>query len=779
MEMSEDDEDAEATEAAEGAAALFFKLMKELQNAADGAKLRDLQGHIDNLDEGWHHFLRPQGQEPRGPGGSRWFACFAGAFGGVVLDAADAEIRQVGRTSVVGPVLDDQSMELILDSHVWTAPVSAPTERLDPWNDNASLHRRTGVVPPAKVPGGRHGRQRTGRSAVATYLRRYRRPSGGASASGAPPVVPYIATFAETVRQIARPEMRRNLRAVGLRADDDLQLSAVFQAVLAAAADRFTSAGGTPLPIHALMRREIRQGGMEGLGLCARGEPPHCTGRSDPPNCSCWEGYLGRVAGLGQMHPQTQKREAGKGLVALQIATWQFMNPLRIRADLEDLIGARIGRSEYRSDDELPPRFVPAFRRQVVMTAVSDRPIRALTDRGMNLDDILRMTALGDMITLQTELLRNRERGGPLGLKSEHSTILLKAASALDSTSDPVTLRIAATICSVLINDHRRITGDPILDAALGQLVRSVIGAFRELREPSLAVRVFQGHNDHFDWAGEMKLFEARQDLQLAYQRVGLWEAAASVFRDATNSLSEWFEFAPIDGDVFRRKSAEVLEQLHLGRLGGQALEAEALIRLGQWDRARMALESADANRSAIATHLQLLEGGLEVESGTLDSIPMEVDPVGLPSFLRYTRRWAIMPALMECRIEVASGLCGLGDGTAADHATSVVRQLDSIWTRYGSWMAERQYWEFKRIRAVASLFVSDFDLLEDVRDVVDAGGDDNGDYLLPTLQWAASLPRSTLATPKVVLDEAVARIRKSPSVDVPRLPDDLSALTN
>ena len=624
------------SQAAKQAAGLFFKLMKELQSGEYEAKSETMQHHVDNLDSRWHHFLQPQEKEPQGPGGARWFICFAAEFGGVVLDALDAKIDHKADASSVEPVLDEKSFELILDSHVWTAFVSAPTERLDPWNERGSLHREIGVVPPKEISTKRRGRRPAGHIAVATCLEGYRSLPDQHDLSSTPLLVPYVATFEETVGQISSPEMRANLRALGLAGDgDDLRPSVIFQAVLAAAIDRFTAAGGTPLPIHALMRQQIRQGGMRGLGLCARGDPPPCGGHSSSPGCPCWEGFLGRLGAHGDLHPQQRKREAHKGLVALQMAAWQFMNPLRTRSDLADLIGMGVRRREYPGEGWISSRFEPAFRRQVIVTAIADRPIRALIDRGESADDTLRMVALGDMITLQNELLESREQGGPVGLRSEHSTILLRAAAALDSTSDRVTLRIAATICSVLINDHRKLTSDPTLDAALGQLVRSVIGAFRELCEPSLAVRVFQGNNDYFDWAGEMKLFEARQDLQLAYQRVGLWDAAASVFREATSSMSEWSEIAAIDGDVFQRKSAEVLEQLHLGRLGGWVLEAESLIRSEQWDQALKGLEAASVQHSAIETQLQLLESGLEVDSSALEAIPMEVDPTGLPSFLK------------------------------------------------------------------------------------------------------------------------------------------------
>jgi hypothetical protein len=491
----------------------------------------------------------------------------------------------------------------------------------------------------------------------------------------------------------------------------------LFQVALAVAVDRFTIVGGTAAPVAAFMKLASATDAVHEAGLCE--EIP------GPVPCFCRR-WLSRQ----DPTPRQLRREARRGLAALRIAAWQLA---------VDVV-------------EAPP--VPLERARG--SPPSGEPPGVRTDR---------MSDIGALCQfLEAGVIPDEDQ----------APVLLGAAAELDAMQNRPTLRVASRLVSSFLSAVDRSWGSdrrarsPVTEHAVAQLVRSAAGAFRELREPVSAVAVLSPWEQTFEGKPPaMKIHEGRQDVQLAFQRAGLWTPAARAFAVSLAKMDLFFEdYRSRDMDeraMLRQKGEEVREQHLLGRVGGLVQEAEELICAGQLDAASVVLAHAVADLDLLHAQLQVLE---------LDHF-MANDRPGPAGFLRFDQPWAVMPSLMRYRVSCAGVLASQGDYQRAKAARGEAAEQRRKALSLQRLFTLRHHWELQRIDVVAALWNDDLDFEHAVELVVAAGGDDGvGDYVLPVLRWAVTVPSIVDRVTLPVLEAAIEVLRATDASQTPRLPD-------
>ncbi len=710
------------TESRQAATALLKvarKCQRGILNAAD----------VADLPPAWWGYLHPSDEEPAGTEGQRLVVCFVANLGNAMADIF-AERRG-----------DRRFPALVHFSYIWAFPAQADhglrRSQAEPTISGSSptLAR----IPVPKQDGKERRRRKDAIELFAEYLATYPRTADVAPMA---PTLVDIEEVAEWVRTKVAEEQPDWPEFLGAASLDDSGILRAFGVIVAAAVDRFTTAGASPMPVLSYLRAESQKGLLQSSGLCTKScglaEP-----NSDPQTCSCWSRLYDLVEADLPPAERNLKRERLRGGIALQLAAWQLTT-----GSLTDWSIAISSSSHLFNPTVVQP---------------SD-------DASLDAN----LAALGELIQLHNRWYRG-ERVYP-----EDAPLLFKVASAIDSMSDRVELRLAASIISALINVAPWPPPNDI-QVALAQLSRSAAGAFRELREPFQAMQVIRPLAGGLRWLAELKLAEARQDVQLAFQRAGMWDAGASSFHGSVKHFDDLAELVPRpnedpDSKVFnnvadfQRKRAEIAEQLLLGRVGGVVQEAELLIRMGRAIEAVSVLEQAKPLFGLIEVELGYLEGPY-LEPGRFESIP---------SFLRFTSRWRVMPNLMRARTAVAESLALVGASYQHTRKKSrrMEQELERVEEDYGHLFTERQRWEMNRITAVGSLVSNGLDdsLIAAGIKLIESGGDDSGDYVVPMLRWARTLPAGSVLPSIADIDEILVLLESRP-VPPPRLPD-LRALT-
>ncbi|HSZ06879.1 MAG TPA: hypothetical protein VK778_16965 [Solirubrobacteraceae bacterium] len=330
-----------------------------------------------------------------------------------------------------------------------------------------------------------------------------------------------------------------------------------------------------------------------------------------------------------------------------------------------------------------------------------------------------------------------------LGPKPVSQDELHEVAALIDTTADHAGLEGIATAAlsafSRRLADGKNGKNSEALNAGMAALGRSLSGAFRELRSPLL----FEVEPQLLSTAGQPlpKALESLQELPMAEQRNHRWQTATYAYRLALSMVRQWL---PQD----RQKRWEIEEQLHLGRLGGLALEAEWL------------LFSHGRTSASIRAHVQeITKHALEVsrEDGPLQMALEQAERLAdenrtpssrrgaapddeqAPDVLRYSPRWRVMPKIMRARAFVAQAASYTPrERREREVALGAARGLLEELARSDE-PTPRHQWEISRIELVAALVEGDLTAVPPLVDaVVRAGGDDGGDFASLASRWRA-----------------------------------------
>jgi hypothetical protein len=308
------------------------------------------------------------------------------------------------------------------------------------------------------------------------------------------------------------------------------------------------------------------------------------------------------------------------------------------------------------------------------------------------------------------------------------------------------------------------------LTAGMAALGRSLSGAFRELRSPLL----FEVESRLLSTGAQPppKALESLQELPMAEQRNQRWQMAVYAYQLALGLVHRWL---PED----RQKRWEIEEQLHLGRLGGLALEAEwllfshgrtsAAMRAHAQEIAKQALEMSGENgplQQALKEAERLAKAN-QSHSSRHGAAP---DDERLPDVLRYSPRWEVMPKIMRARAFVAQAASYTPREKAKQTlALAAARELLEELDRSDQ-PTPRHRWEMSRVGLVATIVEGDMAEISSLADgVALAGGDDGGDFAAVAASWRVRTLRGrTGARP---LAEAAEHLADAGGV-TPRLPD-------
>lgn len=353
---------------------------------------------------------------------------------------------------------------------------------------------------------------------------------------------------------------------------------------------------------------------------------------------------------------------------------------------------------------------------------------------------------------------------------------LHRVAKLIDDEADHDLLRTYTELSSAWVTRAMRVLEvqdpPPGLLHSVASLERSTVGGLRELRSPGamdLALQSFIGFrtrnsSQFLYW----KSIEAFQDVVLANQRQSLWMAAEEWYRSVIHLLEQYPD---------TQKRFEIEEQLHLGRMGGLTLQAERVIRTPK--RLRRGTSPELLADRAMRIHGSLMSAYahadrlFQTSPGEADSGNSEARSVGepeeLPGVLRFTPNWEYMPKIMLARAYVARAL----EGSDKDARSNVARARE-ILNLIETAPIHRHRWEALKVRVVAAVAWDgddgdDFGVL--VEQLVRLGGDDDGDYVIPMLRWAAgpTSPRRMRDRSDDFLEavDLVAAVQRTP-----RLPD-------
>lgn len=714
------------TSPAMAAATALLKLSKITQN--DPGKP---QTAASAIPETWRGWLLAAGSE-RGPHGERLFVEFLDELGQTVVDTIEQHLRSAssrntptaleppeyggGRVVLPAASLPGWAEVLVADSHVWHAPVYGSRRALA--NDQLGTLRQAA------------------RTHLAEYLLQHEKPYSG---KVHPPHVVGLETIAAW---LSAPHQRRDWEDLLYTPQHTSgELSEPLQLALAAAMDRYPSPARTPpKPILHFVAEAVTQRALVRHGLC----PHHdCDQDSSPtPRCRCWNSFCGAYGISTRLPTSTNEnstRERAKGRVALQIALWQ-------------LAQGRIAVSP-----------IPAIR-LAAATQPSPLPVPTPTTG---------IADLGALIALHDRRHPTRT------LLEADRPILSAAAAALDNIQDRGTLAVAANIAASLIaaaaDQTALLNANQPLAHDVAYLARAAAGAFRELRRPYAVLSTLTALRYTFDDPTvELKMIEARQDLQLGLQRRHLWTLAERSFQRALGHLDFYFtesDYIDMHTDLIAlQKRHEVTEQLLLGRIGGLVQRAEYLLHVGSYTEAARILAQTDLLTARLKTELDALYG-LKARGAA--------SPV--TAYLRFNEHWQIMPSLMNYRIAVARMLIAVGAGEARSDVAKTRQasrhHYDGLMLLKDAFLS-RHWWELHRIRTVAALGDDDIDFNQEFGSVLDAGGDDGtGDYVLPMLRWAQhqQAVRSRFGNDQNgtnELDSAVHQLQLLDDPWAPRLPD-------
>ncbi len=355
--------------------------------------------------------------------------------------------------------------------------------------------------------------------------------------------------------------------------------------------------------------------------------------------------------------------------------------------------------------------------------------------------------------------------GALLGAREPAPAELYRAAEQLDAMAGSDVLAVTAQLALEIV--ARPAAAGSELRPAVAALARSAAGALRELRSPQLVELMWRLDDARSGMRYQPKALEAWQDVQLAQQRRGDWHAAALAYELALAQIRQ------LEPD--RQKRWEIEEQLHLGRVGGLLLEAEALL----YAPGRRFRASADYARRLLKRAAWLADRDRGALWNALRTIP-EVAARGAahpdeqpPGVLRFTARWDVMPRIMLARVHVALAASHVpGARAAARRALSAARALIEQ-TRTSPLITPRQRWELARVELVAAIVEGDGDAIAGLAAVVMRSGDDGGDYVAPAARWRAG---TRVSGPLRAQLEELGRRLPEVGAAAPRLPD-LNAL--
>lgn len=351
---------------------------------------------------------------------------------------------------------------------------------------------------------------------------------------------------------------------------------------------------------------------------------------------------------------------------------------------------------------------------------------------------------------------------------------LHEVAALIDATADHAGLEGIAT--AALSAFSRRLAdgedGDEAkaLTAGMAALGRSLSGAFRELRSPLL----FEVEPRLLSTPGQPlpKALESLQELPMAEQRHHRWQTAVYAYQLALSMVRQWL---PED----RQKRWEIEEQLHLGRLGGLALEAEWLLfshgrtsasmRAHAQEIAKHALEISRED-GPLQQALEQAERLAEDNRSSSSRHGAAPDDERAPDVLRYSPRWHVMPKIMRARAFVAQAASyGPRERTRRELALAAARDLLEELARSDQ-PTPRHRWEMARVELVAAIVEGDMAEVPSLVDAVArAGGDDGGDFASLAAGWRARTLRGREDARELA---EVARHLAGAGAVTPRLPD-------